>query len=254
MKKGLYIIILLLSPFLFAQLDSAFEKGNSLYNKGQYQDAIKVYESILEQDKHSSELYYNIANAYYKLNSIAPSIYYYEKALMLNPNDKEIRNNLAFAQNMTIDAIEEIPEMGFSKFMKRIINTFNFNFWAVLSIVFVFVSVLFFLGYYFSFSTAKKRLLFLGSFTSFVLMITSLFFAFQGYSLDSKNNPAIIFSQECQVRLEPNLRSENAFTLHEGTKVQILESYNNDWAKIKIANGKTGWVDKESIKRIKDHL
>lgn len=251
MRRFFYIIVLLISQLAIAQYDTDFNKANSLYNNGQYQEAISVYESILDEGFHSAELYYNIANAYYKLNSIAPSIYYYEKALLLKPNDKDIKNNLAYAQNMTIDAIENIPEIGFSKFMKSVINLLSFDTWSILSIGFSVFSVVLFLIYYFSYSTLRKRLMFLGSLTAFFLMLISLFLAFQNYNLELKNNPAIIFSQESQVRTDPNLRSENVFILHEGTKIQVLELYKEEWAKIKIANGKTGWISSEDFKTIK---
>ena len=90
-----------------------------MYNEGKYAEAISLYESILATKKHSAALYFNLANAHYKLNHIAPSIYYYEKALQLNPNDSDIKNNLAFAQNMTIDAINDVPEVGFSKLINN---------------------------------------------------------------------------------------------------------------------------------------
>ena len=70
-----------------------FEQGNTLYNESNYSEAIKKYEQILSTEMHSSELYFNLANAHYKLNHIAPSVYYYEKALQLNPNDSEIKQN-----------------------------------------------------------------------------------------------------------------------------------------------------------------
>ena len=70
------------------------------------------------------------------MNRIAPSVYYYEKALQLSPNDKDIKNNLSFAQNMTIDAIEVLPEVGFSKITNSVINKYSFDDWAKLSIAF----------------------------------------------------------------------------------------------------------------------
>lgn len=79
-------------------------------------------------------------------------------------------------------------------------------------------------------------------------MLVCLFFAFQNYNLDKNDNPAIVFSKESQVKTEPNLRSENAFFLHEGTKVQMLEIFDEEWTKIKIADGKTGWIASEDIK------
>lgn len=250
MKKVIYISVFLLSLISFAQSKTAFDQGNNLYNQGKYTEAIAAYETIIDNGQHSPELYYNLGNAYYKLNSIAPSIYYFEKALKLNPKDKDIQNNLAFAKNMTVDAIEPVPTIGFNKFMKSLITMLSFDSWAIISIVFVVLFVVQFLMYYFSYSTGKKRLMFLTSITSLGLMVISLFFAFQNYNLDKKDKPAIIFVQESQIKTEPNLRSENAFFLHEGTKVQILEKYDENWAKIMIADGKTGWIAIEDYKAL----
>jgi hypothetical protein len=43
------------------------------------------------------------------LNKVAPA-YSYEKALVLSPNDKEVLNNLKFAQKRTIDEVKVIPK------------------------------------------------------------------------------------------------------------------------------------------------
>jgi len=233
-----------------AQNNILFSQGNSLYNEGKFQDAINTYESILDTENHSSELYFNLANAYYKLNRIAPSVYYYEKALQLSPNDKDIKNNMSFAKNMTIDAIELIPEMGFSKITKNIINRFSFDVWAILSVVFVVLFVVLFLTYYFSYSTNRKRLTFLSSILSLFLVLITLMFAFQKYEYEQNDNPAIVFALESEIKSEPNLRSEIAFKLHEGTKVQVLEIYNENWTKIKLADGKTGWISSQDIKEL----
>ena len=250
MKRITYILALFISTLSFAQNEVLFDAGNKAYNEGNYQEAITSYERILADGIHSGELYFNLANAYYKLNRIAPSIYYYEKALQLMPNDNEVKSNLSFAQNMTIDAIEVIPEVGLSKIFKGFVNVLSFDAWATISIVFVLVFVLLFLGYYFSVATAKKRLAFVISAIAIILAFVSLVFAFQKYDYDKKDKPAIVFAQESEVKTDPNLRSEVSFVLHEGTKVQVLEIYNEDWAKIKLTDGKTGWIPRSDIKRL----
>ena len=252
MNKIIYIFTFLFATIAIAQDNDAFVNGNNLYNEAKYTEAITAYESILESEVHSAELYFNLANAHYKLNRVAPSIYYYEKALQLSPNDDDIKNNLSFAQNMTIDAIEVVPEVGFSKLLKNIVNRLSFDVWAWLSIIFVSLFVVLFIMYYFSFYTLKKRLLFVSSFSILFMGLITLFFAFQKYAIDNKANPAIVFAQESKVNTEPNLRSEVAFELHEGTKVQVLESYNDNWVKIEIANGKIGWIATEDIKLLND--
>ena len=248
MRYIIYIFALLFSVSFSAQNDTLFDTANKLYNEGNYQEAIESYEGILNNDIHSSELYFNLGNAYYKLNRIAPSIYYYEKALQLSPNNSEIKGNLSFAQNMTIDNIETIPEIGLSRIGKNIINTFSFDTWATFSITFVLVFVVLFLGYYFSNATAKKRLAFIVSTSALVIAMVCLFFAEQKYQFTLKEKPAIVFAKETNIKTEPNLRSEVSFILHEGTKIQVLETYDKNWAKIKLADGKTGWIPTEDIK------
>ena len=61
-------------------------------------------------------------------------------------------------------------------------------------------------------------------------------------------NPAIVFAEESEVRTDPNLRSDTAFKLHEGTKVEILEEFEQDWFKVRLADGKTGWMPSEDVK------
>jgi len=249
MKLLIYIFSFLITTFSVAQNNTLFEEGNALYNEGKFTDAISKYESILDAEKHSAALYFNLGNAHYKLNNIAPSIYYYEKALQLAPNDKEIQNNIVFARNMTIDAIDVVPEVGFSKLFKNISNTFSFDAWAYISVITMLLFVLLSLLYYFSYSTTRKRLAFIGGSSFLLLCFVSLFFAFNKYDIDKKDRPAIVFQQEALVKSEPNLRSEEAFRLHEGTKVQILDTLEN-WKKIKLSDGKVGWISSDAIKAL----
>ena len=249
MKQLFYIFIFLLSTLTYAQNDKLFEQGNAFYNEGKFSEAIESYEAILESGQHSAELYYNIANTHYKLNHIAPSIYYYEKALQLAPNDSEIKNNIVFARNMTIDAVDTIPEVGFSKWIKSITSYMTFDDWAKTSVVLMLIFVGLYLVYYFSYATLRKRLTFIGSMASLVLVVVSVAFAYHNYNLTQTDQPAIVFAKESLVKNEPNLRSNEAFKLHEGTKVQILDTVNN-WKKIQLADGKTGWIISEDIKAL----
>lgn len=249
MKHIIYILAFLFSTIVIAQNNDLFQKGNTLYNEGKYAQAIDVYSNILETQNHSAAIYFNLANAHYKLNNIAPSVYYYEKALQLAPNDTDIKNNLSFAKNMTIDAIDTLPETGFTKLGKKITHAFTFDGWAKLAVAFVFLFVTLFLMYHFAYSTIKKRLAFIASNLCLLLMLITLALAFNKYALDKKDKPAIVFAQESKVKSEPNTRSEESFRLHEGTKVQVLDTVKN-WKKIKLTDGKTGWVLANDIKSL----
>ena len=248
MKK--FLIFWLMCLVGFSQTTESFKQANDLYNSGYYKEAINQYTSILESNQHSAELYFNLANCHYKLNEIGPSIFYYEKALQLSPDDADILNNLGYAQKMTIDAIQEVPESGISKQLNKTLNSLSVDGWATRSVGLVFLFVILFLGYYLSYSEAKKRLFFITSSLVLILLFTSLALLFKKDSLDKSSHPAIVFAKETEVRAEPNLRAETSFTLHEGTKVLVIEDYNNDWSKIKLLNGETGWMLSSELKTL----
>jgi tetratricopeptide (TPR) repeat protein len=234
----------------FSQTTESFKQGNDLYNSGYYKEAIGQYDSILASNQHSAELYFNLANCYYKLNEVGPSIFYYEKALQLAPDDLDILNNLGYAQKMTIDAIQEVPESGVSKLLNKTLNSLSVDGWAIRCVGLVFLFVVLFLGYYLSYSEAKKRLFFVSSNVVLIILFVSLGLLFKKDSLDSNTQQAIIFVKETEIKAEPNLRSETSFTLHEGTKVLVIDDYNNDWSKIKLMNGETGWMARSELKSL----
>ncbi|TVZ52803.1 tetratricopeptide repeat protein [Dokdonia sp. Hel_I_53] len=244
------ILILVSTASLYAQAPSQiFEMGNAHYAEGRYQEAIDTYRKILDSDLESAGLYYNLANAHYKLNNVAPSIYYYEKAKLLDPTDNEINNNAQFAQKMKIDGITPLPESIFKKWHSSILNFLTIDGWAYTTVFFVFLFVVLFVSYYFVSQSATKRILFLSFTVSLIIAGISLMFAYNAFAKAEKDNPAIVFAIESQVKSEPNLRSTDAFTLHEGTKVMILDTVKN-WNQIRIADGKTGWIQAADVKKL----
>lgn len=251
MKNSIVIYLLLVCLIGTAQNTPVFEKATASYNDGAYEKAIGFYESILNNNEHSAALYYNLGNSYYKLNDIPNSIYFYEKALLLSPNDAEIRNNLGYAQQMTLDAIETLPETGLARFYKKITNVLHFDQWAYLAVSFMLLFVLLYILFYYARYSSRKRWAFIGSITFLLLSLVTIAFAFIAKNDFNKNQPAIIFADEIGIQTEPNTTSSEVFVLHAGTKVQVLDEL-NDWKKIKLTDGKTGWVATEHLKLLKD--
>ncbi|GAB5400925.1 MAG: tetratricopeptide repeat protein [Aureisphaera sp.] len=241
MKKVIYILALFVSSLGIAQNEALFEQGKQQYKADKFQDAITTWDKILKSGQHSAALYYNIGNAHYRLNQIGPSIYYYEKALQLAPNDGEILNNLAYAQNATVDAIEPLPQTVFAKWDKKVSNLLTFEGWAGVSVICSIIFALFFIGYYFSVYSQRKRVLFVGSLVALFVLITGVTMSFRTFGRQLKDTPAIIFAESTEVKSDPKMNSETSFLLHEGTKVQIIVE-DGDWSRIQIADGKDGWV------------
>ena len=246
--KNLLYIFLLSTQIFFAQ--TGFEKGNVFYEKGNYKDAVLAYESVLNDNKHSAELYFNLANAYYKLNKVAPSIYYYEKALVLNPKDKESINNLKFAHKRTIDEIKVIPKVGFAKLLRDFTGIYHYNTWGWATIALATLFLLFFIGYYFSQLTVSKRIFFFGMFLAILLMLITVSSGIFEKSHFDSEKPAIVFAEMANVKSEPRDGGKPLFLLHEGTKVYV-EGIIGKWKKIQLTDGTEGWIESSAIKEVK---
>ena len=228
----------------------SFEKANTYYLSENYSGAVETYESILESGLHSTELYFNLANSYYKLNKIGPCILNYEKALLISPNNERVLNNLSYARKMTVDKIDKVPDLNIYKSFEKIFHFFSLTGWAIACVVFVFCFVVLFILYYLESRAAKKRLFFILSFFSFSLTASCFMIAHQKAEISKKIKYAVVFSQETDIKLEPSLKSETVFSLHEGTKIMLLDSSNAYWSKIKIQDGRVGWISKISFERI----
>lgn len=249
MKKIICFLFITMNFLAFSQNEIKFDQGKAHYNEANYEAAITSWESILDSGEHSAALYFNLGNAYYRIEQIAPSIYFYEKALQLAPGDSEIKNNLAFAQNQTIDIIEPFPKNLVSTWIDKTTQLLSFDAWAKTTIIFSIGFVLLFLAYYFSVAAMKKRFFFMGSFLSLFFSLVCLFFAYANYAKVTNNKTAILFTSSSQVKSEPLERAELSFVIHEGTKVNII-SEEGDWVRVQLADGKDGWLPKEDLKAL----
>lgn len=251
MRKIIFLIFTMISIWGVAQNNVLFDEATKSYNEGKYNEAIENYKKIIDNGEHSAALYFNLGNAYYKLNKIAPSIYYYEKSLLLDPSDNEVKNNLAYARNMTLDAIEQMPETGFSRIFGKITEFLSFDQWAITAIVFMLLFVLGYIAFYYLSYSSQKRAAFIMSIASLIISVSTLLIAYLEFANYKSEQPAIVFDNEVIVKSEPNSRSQETFRIHEGTKVFVLDTL-SDWNKIKLADGKTGWLLTKKIKFLKD--
>ena len=225
MKQQFHILSVLLVLLFFGvshgQTEQLFEQGNQKYAAKKYQEAISAWSQILDKGQHDASIYFNLGNAHYKLNNVGPSVYYFEKALQLDPLDRDIKNNLSFAENARVDAIEPLPQTVFSKWHRNVVGLFTYNGWAWIAVACSIVFVILFMMYYFSGSERRKRVYFVTSALSILVFIFTMLFAFQTYGDYQNDTPAIIFAESTEVKSGPNMGSESSFVLHEGTKVPV---------------------------------
>ncbi|MDG2193633.1 MAG: tetratricopeptide repeat protein [Polaribacter sp.] len=249
MKNIFFLLLLASSTFVAQTSTDLFDKANAAYKETKYQEAIDLYIQIEEQNLVSSTLYYNLGNCYYKLNKVANTIYYYEKALLLNPLNSDARNNLEFAKRMTIDRIEELPKSFSQRLEINYIQKFSYNQWALITVICSFLTAFLFLLFYFSRASHKKRAYFLSSVLLLILCVVSTTITYNQYHSSTNTKFAIIFASKVVVKNAPTDTASEIFTLHEGTKINVLDAVDT-WKKIRLVDGKIGWISADALKEI----
>lgn len=244
MQKLLYFILLIaltvISTVSFADVPLQ-EKAEKFYADRNYKAAITSYDSILKTGLFSAKLYYNIGNAYYKNNELGKAIYYYELSHKLDPNNEDVKVNLAIANSKKIDEIESKENFFVTVVKSGIVNLLSNEAWAYLSIISLIVCLSMYFLFFVSTSSLIKRIGFFGSVIFLIIFVFAMIFGFTALKSKNKIKFAIIVSIETKVQAEPTISSPSKFNLHEGTKVKVIES-NKEWTNIKLENGNEGWV------------
>ena len=231
--------------------DQTFKNANTAYNAGKFEKALLLYKQILESGEHSAALYFNMGNCYYRLNNVAESIFFFEKAKQMNPLDEDISINSAFAQNMAIDAVELLPISQVTKFKDGLVELFNQEGWALVLTLLAWLLAIFWGLYLKNKTPLFKRIFFVSTILMSSFLISSVFISVIKFADESATNHGILFNQKIEVWAEPNTRAEGLFILHEGTKVQLLDAL-QEWQKIRIANGSEGWIKDGNVRSLKE--
>jgi tetratricopeptide (TPR) repeat protein len=229
--------------------DVLISEGNRYYMNREYEQAATCYRKILDMGYASGELYYNLGNTYYKSENLAMAILFYEKALLLEPNDEDTRQNLNLANARIIDKIDNIPVFFLLRWINWLKNLYSPNQWAIFSLVLFALSLAVFVWVVFSRSYRVKRATFGFGIFFLVLSITGLLIMQSRTRNVLHNRSAIIMVPSVNAKSSPDDQSTNIFILHGGTKVMLVDSVQN-WKEIRIADGNKGWVPDEVLGEI----
>jgi tetratricopeptide (TPR) repeat protein len=246
----LILMFLLSCNLLNAQeLESLMQTGNDFYQNKQFEDAIGSYESILKQGYFSSDLYYNLGNSYYRTGNIGKSILYLEKSLKVSPNNDDAIHNLKIVNARTVDKIQEIPPLFFFKWWNVLLSTFTSTGWQVIIFV-IYILLLFCIAFYSLIRNLQvQKLSFIFGSFSMVALIVSVILFFSSLSREASDDYGILLQSVTTAKISPDTQSNDAFVVHEGIKFQIEDKVNK-WVKIKLADGKVGWLPSNSFEVI----
>ncbi len=223
-----------------------FSKAGAAYKAQDFETAAKLYESLIQAGNKSADVYYNLGNCYFKLNLIGRSIVNYERATALSPDDEDILHNLKLAQSKTIDRVQSVPQMGFVTKWKKFLAGQSSGSWSYMAISFLWLALI--CAALYLFVTSKKALR-ISAYSFMLLSVLFLLLAFIRNHEQQNHNYAILLVESTNVKSAPDENANNIFVIHEGLKIQILDQV-GIWHKIRLADGKVGWLQKDKFERI----
>jgi tetratricopeptide (TPR) repeat protein len=229
--------------------EQAFQSANLLFQQGKMAEARDAYAALLAQGYTGGEVLYNLGNASYRAGDIAGAILAYERALRYMPGDEDLRHNLQLMNLMITDRIEPAPRLFVWEWWDGVKGAFSLSgvtWWAYLWYIVVAVAASLFLM---SRRYAVRRAALIGGATAAVLLIGALTIFAGKLSDVASTDAAIVMRSLVTVKNSPDARSSDAFILHAGVKVLVLDSVSG-WVQVRLADGKVGWIEGNSLERI----
>ena len=245
--KSAMLLLLLLMPLSASAITKA--EADSAYAQGHYQQAAKHYEELLKQGV-SVDLYYNLGNAYYRMDEMPRAVLNYERALMLSPGDRDVRFNLQMARSKTIDKITPESEMFFVTWYHSLVNFTSVDGWARLALITLALAIVLVLVYLFTEPVWLRKAGFFGAFALLAVFVVANIFAYAQKQSFVERSGAIIMAPAATVKSTPAKQGTDLFLLHEGTRVDITDGSMRQWKRIRVADGKEGWIETSQIEVI----
>ena len=247
--KRLFFVFSLFNFLILTAFAVTKAQADSVYQQEQYQQAAQLYEQLLKAGE-SADIYYNLGNAYYRMDDITHAVLAYERALLLSPGDADVRFNLQMARAKTIDKIVPESEMFFVTWYRSLVRLMSVDAWGRMAIVSLFCAMLLVLVYLFAQRILLRKVGFFGGLLCLVVFLAANVFGFQQQRSLLHRTGAIIMNSAVSVKSTPSKNGTDLCILHEGPRVDIIDDTMRGWREIRVADGKSGWVELKQIEVI----
>ncbi|MBK5286507.1 MAG: tetratricopeptide repeat protein [Bacteroidia bacterium] len=249
-RKNIFHIVLLASILLTGSFNSLcfadssqtkFANANALFQKQDYDVAIKAYSELISLDSSSAKVWFNLGNSFFRKQEFAQAIICFERAKRISPADEDIIFNLRMANLHISDKIDPLPRIFYLRWIDDASFLFSISEWSMEIVISFFLMLVFVLGYFLLPSFALRKVSFFSGLLMLLLVSFSYALAMHQQHLLHGTERAVITAPSVYVKSSPDEKGTDLFILHDGTAVDILDELNG-WKKIRIANGNIGWV------------
>ncbi|GAB6007547.1 tetratricopeptide repeat protein [Dysgonomonas reticulitermitis] len=232
---------------------SVAEQAATLYNEADFRKAIELLEKEKNEQKakglESAGLYYNLGNAYFRVNDLAHARLNYERALLLDPGDRDTKHNIDYLSTKLEDKILVADTFFLSIWFNAVQNLFSANAWAKTAVVCFLLFVASLVAFFFSKLIIVKKTAFYAGIVLIVIVIFANIFTFRQKEKIEHRGTAVVMVGSAPMVSSPDINSKELTVLHAGTKVQVTKEDRN-WLEIEIDNGTVGWMQKDKLEII----
>lgn len=235
------------------------EEADSAYNKESYTQAIELYRQALAENGPNAVLYYNLGNANYRQGNLAQAVINYERALRIDPSFKDARANLDFVNGRLEDKPEDNNSV-LTRANDSIVASMGANAWAWLTLGLFALLCGAIALYIFSGEVLVRKAGFFGGMVVLVLVIYSIVASSQAAARVNDHSEAVVTVPSTLLNSVPRQpkNTEKVVPLHEGTKVQIIDSVATPddpksprWYNVRIGGSSTSaWLRATDVERI----
>ena len=225
--------------------------GNRLYTNGHYQEAAQLYEQLLAEGVQDSAVYFNLGNAYLQAGQLGRAIISYERARALNPRDTAVVENLTLAQRQNEDKLDTSAISPLHSLADTSRSWLTLNEAALLTLLLWYLLAALILAV--RHTQASPRL---HRAARTLALVVAFAFLASGAMLGSRvyvqtaTPTAVVVAEEAPVYVAPDLGSRDAFVLHDGTAVTVLET-SGAWVQIALPGSQlSGWLPLAAVEEI----
>ncbi len=230
-------------------------RADSAYSADNFTLAEQLYKAAMAAEGTSAPLFYNLGNAYYRQGNLGMALVNYERALKIDPTMTDARVNLEFVRTKITDKQIDSGSI-MTTLSDSIIGFFKADTWAWIAVILFAIFLAGACTYLFSSVVMVKKVSFFGGIIVFFLCAGAVIVSFAAANRVDNNDFAIILSPAAQLSTSPRearTQAEEAFLLHEGTKVEIVDSVSGTadgaWYEVKVGHERA-WIKASDVERI----
>ena len=239
--RGLIILFFTFNVIVAQDGQTLLKEARNHYQKANYKQALPIYQKLAAAYPYNPDIWFNLGNTYFKLDELGKAIWYYKKVLKFAPRDKDAQKNLGLAQAKIIDRVKPLP---LAVTLNKIINYFTINFFLLGLLGIGFLANLFL--FFYRRGKGPKQPFYVYILIGGLLLLFVVMFSLKTYQEFGVRKGVLVGIKKVAVKSGPTQSLKTLFYIHDGVQFKISKKVDN-WVKIKLTNGWTGWLNNKYL-------